>query len=165
MLPRSSGTTGKPSSDFQMRLFYRKIWEKTKSASDRLFVIHNPNSSIKNPSFSSSKIDYLKYWLKYLTKVFAKKDFPSFILPKNAQSRQSEDSPITRGEVKSAIQVLKNLKASGIDEVTNEDIKHIELLKPNTIHFVLQKIWGFRNLPRQLSKIKDKPFSQNRQTR
>ena len=111
----------------KMRLFYRKIRENTKRASDPQFVIHNPNATIKNPVFSSTKSDFLKYWLKYLTKVFAKKDFPAFIFPKNVQSGQSEENPLARSEVKSAIQLLKNLKASGFDEVTNEDIKLIEL--------------------------------------
>ena len=50
-------------------------------------------------------------------------------------------------EVKSAIQMIKNFKAPGFDEITNEDIKIIEYLKPDLIHSVLQRIWESETCP------------------
>ena len=37
---------------------------------------------------------------------------------------------------------LKNMKAAGIDEITNEDIKLIEQIKPGLILTVPNKIWA-----------------------
>ena len=46
-----------------------------------------------------------------------------------------------------AIKSLKNLKAAGMDEITNEDIRLIDKIKPELIHTVLQKIWVEENCP------------------
>ena len=42
---------------------------------------------------------------------------------------------------------LKNMKAAGIDEITDEDIKLIEQIKPGLIHTVLNKIWVEKKCP------------------
>ena len=44
-------------------------------------------------------------------------------------------------EVSRAIKTLKNLKAAGVDEITNEEIKLIENLRPGLILGILQRIW------------------------
>ena len=48
--------------------------------------------------------------------------------------------------------MLKNLKAAGIDEITNEDIKLIEYLKPDLIQSVLNKIWETDTCPDEFRK-------------
>ena len=48
---------------------------------------------------------------------------------------------VTEGEVICAIKELKNLKAAGVDEITNEDLKYIEQLRPRMILNILQGIW------------------------
>ena len=53
----------------------------------------------------------------------------------------SLDKPLTEAEVCRAIKSLKNMKAAGLDEITNEDIKLIQNLRPGLIHTVLQKLW------------------------
>ena len=42
---------------------------------------------------------------------------------------------------------FKNMKAAGIDEITNEDIKQIEQIKPGLILTVLNKIWVEEKCP------------------
>ena len=39
------------------------------------------------------------------------------------------------------------MKAAGLDEITNEDIKLIENLQPGLIHAVLQKFWKDEKCP------------------
>ena len=39
------------------------------------------------------------------------------------------------------------MKAAGLDEITNEDIKLIENLRPELIHIVLQKMWDMESCP------------------
>ena len=46
-----------------------------------------------------------------------------------------------------AISELKNNKAAGIDEITNEDIKLIEEIKPGLILSVFSLIWQFEKCP------------------
>ena len=71
---------------------------------------------------------------------FSHQNFPKFKSPQNTSYSQSADQVLSRMEVKSAIQMMKNFKAPGFDEITNEDIKLIEYLKPDLIHSVLLRI-------------------------
>ena len=71
--------------------------------------------------------------------------------------------------------MMKNFKAPGFDEITNEEIKLIEHIKPDLIHSVLQRIWEsetcpdeFRRSiiylfpkPSKLGKEKDHRFQKN----
>ena len=57
------------------------------------------------------------------------------------------DNPLTETEVRLAIKSIKNMKAAGLDEIINEDIKLIEILRPGLIHIVLQKIWEAEKCP------------------
>ena len=136
----------------RMKLFYKKVKERTDPASNPTFVIRNPDSLGNQDLYSTTKKQYLDFWTRYLEKTFAR-DYPktpkhSGGLPHFLSQTQSNnyatqshfDKPLTEIEVCLAIKTLKNLKAAGPDEVTNEDIKLIEELQPGLIHIVLQKI-------------------------
>ena len=134
-----------------MRLFYRKIQEKTKISSDPSFVVWDSKSSTSDPVFSSTKEEFLGYWVHYLTDIFAQAESQVFktlrkVNPENARLN------LLKSEVISSIQVLKNLKAAGIDEITNEDIKLTEKLKPDLIHAILSRIWVSETCPEEFRK-------------
>ena len=131
----------------KIRLFYKEIRMKSKNLSDPSFVIWNPKSDTSNPVFSSNKEDYLEFWTQYLTKAFSNQDFPKFKAPEKIPSSDNADQPLNKTEINSAIQMMKNFKAPGFDEITNEDIKLIEHLKPDLIHSVLQRIWESETCP------------------
>ena len=50
------------------------------------------------------------------------------------------DKDLTKTEVCLAMKALKNMKAAGMDEITNEDIKLIDNIRPGIIHTALQKL-------------------------
>ena len=134
-----------------MRLFYSKIQEKTKISSDPSFVVWDSKSSKSDPVFSSTKEEFLEYWVHYLTDIFAQAESQVFktlrkVNPENARLN------LLKSEVISSIQVLKNLKAAGIDEITNEDIKLTEKLKPDLIHAILSRIWVSETCPEEFRK-------------
>ena len=59
--------------------------------------------------------------------------------------------------------MMKNFKAPGFDEITNEDIKLIEHLKPDLIHTVLECIWEPEIYPDEFANqlfIYSKPANQ-----
>ena len=145
----------------KMRLFYKKVKERTHPQTNPTFVIHNPDSPHDNTIFSCTKQEYLNFWEKYLGRTFANTSDNAFNaipkLPKlsilrfpkkTSNSPQTDmDNPLTETEVRLAIKSLKNMKAAGLDEITNEDIKLIEMLRPGLIHTVLQKIWEAEKCP------------------
>ena len=65
---------------------------------------------------------------------------------------ENKNLNLLKSEVISSIQVLKNLKAAGIDEITNEDIKLVEKLKPDLIHAILNRIWVSETCPEEFRK-------------
>ena len=138
----------------KMRLFYKKVKEHSNPDTNPTFVIHNPGSLPNKPVYSTTKHEYLNFWETYLKKTFgfASKTIchkpkllssPNWMLQnKKFDCPQTDlDKPLAVSEVCSAIMTLKNMKAAGRDEITNEDIKLIENLRPGHIHIVLQKIW------------------------
>ena len=145
----------------KMRLFYKKVKERTSPKSNPTFVIRNPNSLDTRAIYSTTKEEYLNFWTMYLEKTFAC-EYPIISYPMKGVPRspsllhlnkccpQSDmNKPLTKAEVCSAIETLKNLKAAGLDEVTNEDIKLIENLRPGLIHIVLLKIWEDEKCPKE----------------
>ena len=130
-----------------MRKFYAAIKRKTSSKIENSFVIWNPKSTREKPSFSATKKEYLECWAQYLEKKFANTSEKKFIPPKNSMSNETNNKLITENEVQLAIWSLKNLKAPGIDEITNEDIKLIQNLKPSLIQECLQVIWSEEKSP------------------
>ena len=131
----------------KMRTFYAKIRKKTKNIIDPSFVIWDPNSPRENPSFSSTKDEYLEYWVRYMEITFEHNTIATFRTPMNCTFSIKQDSPLGKEEVKNAINMLKNLKAAGVDEITNEDIKLIESLRPDLILSILQKMWTEERCP------------------
>ena len=143
----------------KMRLFYKKVKEHTNPITNPIFVIHNPDSLPNNPTYSTTREDYLNFWKKYLEITFGSaanntdnhkpRNSSNWMLEnKKSDSSQSElDKPLAGSEVGLAIKTLKNMKAAGLDEITNEDIKLIENLKPGLIHAVLQKFWKDEKCP------------------
>ena len=134
-----------------MRAFYHEVKKKTNPPADPTYVIWNPDSSKISPSFSSTKVEYLEYWAKYLEKTFQNNSISSFNERPREQSSSKEDQ-LTESEVVRAIKELKNLKAAGIDEITNEDIKMVENLSPGLILNVLQCIWIQEDCPESFRK-------------
>ena len=124
-----------------MRTFYSKIIKKTNKTIDPSFVIWDPDSPRENPKFSSTKVEYLEYWVRYMEITFAHNMTTTFTIPKNSIFSIKQDGPLKKEEVKNAINLLKNHKAAGVDEITNEDIKLIESLRPGLIFSILQKMW------------------------
>ena len=110
-------------------------------------MIKDPYSHVATPSFSTTKDEYLEFWAKYMEKTFAHKPIPTFKPPKDYIYSKEQDGPLIKEEVMLAITMLKNLKAAGVDEITNEDIKFIENLKPGIILGTLQKIWMEETCP------------------
>ena len=137
----------------KMREFYRVIKRKTTPQADLSLVIWDHNSGRGNPSFSANKEDYLEHWASYLELKFAKSMNTNFSnhLNFNLISDNSQDRLITKKEVQFAILSLKNLKAPGIDEITNEDIKLIQNLKPGVILDCLQEVWIKEKIPKEFS--------------
>ena len=144
----------------KMRLFYRKIKKKPQAATNPTFVIWNPDSCPKNPTFSNCKDEYIGFWTRYLEKVFAQhsplninlvdKYPPSLSHPYSDNVASSVlDKLIPLSEVQKAIDSLKNWKAAGLDEITNEDIKLVGAIEPDIILKVLQKIWKDELCPEQ----------------
>ena len=144
----------------KMRLFYKKIKMRTQINTNSILVIRNPDSTPNQSYYSSTKEEYLNFWTRYLEKTFAcapsckpeltLRPVLSFnVLRDKSNSLQlsSLDQPLTRNEVSSAINSLKNMKAAGLDEITNEDIKLIDNLRPELIHLVLQKMWNMESCP------------------
>ena len=147
----------------KMSLFYRKVRERTESVTNPTFVIHNPDSPKDQPTYSTTKEEYINFWTCYLEKTF--KQAPTHGTQKTwdlsnpqtemypikapPQPQPSLDKPFSISEVFMAIKSLKNLKAAGIDEITNEDIRLIETIKPELIHTVLKKIWVEENCPQE----------------
>ena len=145
----------------KIRKFYSKIKQKTAPKTENSFVIWNNKSTRESPSFSATKKDYLEWWAQYLEMKFANSSDATFIPPPNSKPKDINGKPITEREVHSAIQCLKNFKAPGIDEITNEDIKLIQMLKPSLILDCLQVIWKEEKCPREfrhaLIKLFPKP--------
>ena len=137
----------------KMRLFYRKVKERTKPRTNPTFVIRNPDSPIKHPIFSTTKKEFINFWTRYLEKTFERpsnqftketwdSSQPLVQLHLNKPSPHSSlDKPLTKAEVCMAIKSLKGMKAAGLDEITNEDIKLIENIRPGLIHTILLKLW------------------------
>ena len=125
----------------KMRAFYHAVKKKTTPPTDPTFVIWNPDSPEKNPNFSSTKEEYLEYWARYLEKIFHCTSTSTFNQQSIDQSTNTQNQPLTNDELERAIKGLKNLKAAGIDEITNEDIKIVESLKPGLVLNILQRIW------------------------
>ena len=59
---------------------------------------------------------------------------------------------LTQDEVQRAIKKLKNWKAAGNDEITNEDIKLVESLRPGLVLNILQLLWENEICPEQFKK-------------
>ena len=143
----------------KMRLFYQKVKERTKPLTNPTFVIRNPDSRASNPTYSTTRNEYINFWTGYLEKTFERttnrfaretwdSSHPLLKLHPNEPSSQSSlDKPLTKAEVFMAIKTLKSMKAAGLDEITNEDIKLIENLRPGLIHTVLLKLWEEENCP------------------
>ena len=125
----------------KMRKLYREVKKKTTNPSDPSYVIWNPKSPTSDPSFSSTKQEYLNNWAYYLETTFCMPSFPDFSISGSIPSCPNQDKPISSKEVSSAIKTLKNLKAAGVDEITNEEIKYIEGLRPALVLNILQGIW------------------------
>ena len=135
-----------------MRAFYQEVEKKAKLQKDPTYVIWNPESSKKNPTFSATNEEFLEYWARYLDKAFHGTPGPIFSHPSCAQSSKNQGKPLTSGEVEIAIQCLKNFKAAGIDEVRNEDIKLVENLCPGLVFNILQNIWMQEICPEKFKK-------------
>ena len=149
----------------KMRLFYKKIKMRTQTNTNYILVIRDRDSTRNHSYYSSKKEEYLKFWTRYIEKTLACAPFcnpqltlrpilSSNVLRDKANSLQlsSLDQPLTRIEVSSAINSLKNMKAAGLDEITNEDIKLIDSLRPELIHLVLLKMWNMESCPAGFSK-------------
>ena len=136
----------------KMRLFYARIRKKTNSIIDPFFVIWDPNSIRETPNFSSTNVEYLDFWVKYLKKTFVNNSIVTFTPPENPTIIMKQDSPLKMEEVRSAIIMLKNRKAAGVDMISNEDIKLIESLRPGLIFCTLQKMWIEERCPDDFRK-------------
>ena len=66
----------------KMSLFYRKVRERTESVTNPTFVIHNPDSPKDQPTYSTTKEEYINFWTCYLEKTF--KLLPPMVLKKPA---------------------------------------------------------------------------------
>ena len=66
---------------------------------------------------------------------------------KNQYRDNNMDKDLTKTEVCLAMKALKNMKATGMDEITNEDIKLIDNIRPGIIHTALQKLWENETSP------------------
>ena len=138
----------------KMRLFYKKLKERTNPHTNPTYVIRNPDTPDNQDLYSTTKQEYLEFWTRFLEKKFACESLQSSDYNKemsqlfrqmqcNGYSHCSDmDGPLTKSEVGFAIKTLKNLKAAGIDEFTNEDIKLIEDLTPGLIHIWFCKEYG-----------------------
>ena len=145
----------------KMRLFYKKVKENTNPDTNPIFVIHNPDSPPNNPVYARNKHEYLNFWEQYLVKTFRSASdsigdhmprlstsSKSMLQNKKSHCSQSDlDKPLAASEVCLAIKTLKNMKAVGLDEITNEDIKLIEALRPGLIHIVVRKFWESEKCP------------------
>ena len=132
----------------KMRKFYREVKKKTTEPKDPTFVIWNPISRKENPSFSKTKAEYLENWAIYLEKTFSNAGVETDSrYPTSKVSSPSQDYPIANRELINAMNDLKNMKAAGIDDITNADIKLIEQTKPGLILTVLNKIWVEEKCP------------------
>ena len=123
-------------------------------------MIRDTDSKPNNSVYSTTKDEYQKFWTRYLEKTFARDRFcnleftPRSTSPFNrikykTNSIQSFNlnKQLTKIEVSSAIKSLKNMKAAGLDEITNEDIKLIDCVRPSLILSVLQKMWEMESCP------------------
>ena len=145
----------------KMRIFYKKVKERTSPKTNPTFVIRNPNSPDTQAIYSTTKEEYLNFWTMYLKKTFAREHSntsnPIEGVPRSLSvmhlnkrfSLSGMNKPLTKAEVWSAVVTLKNLKDAGLDEVTNEDLKLIENLRPGLIHLILQKIWEDEKCPEE----------------
>ena len=145
----------------KMRLFYKIVKERTQPQTNPTYVICNPSSSRNSFTYSTTKEEYLNFWGMYLENKFSspslenaksQMSFPptsSLMYPMPTPSQSSMDRPLTMNEVSMAIKKLKNMKAAGMDEITNEDIKLIEKFRPNLIYAALQRLWRNETCPSQ----------------
>ena len=132
----------------KMRKFYEEVKKKTVEPKDPSFVIWDPNSSDKRPTFSSTALEYRENWARYLERTFAKSTCPPFVANKDDHC-QKQDDPIKTEEITKAINDLKNLKAAGMDGITNEDIKLIDHMKPGLLFTILNGIWEEEKCPEE----------------
>ena len=146
----------------KMRTFYQKIKMQNQNSTNPSFVIRDPDSTNEDKVYSSTKKGYLHFWSRYLEKTFAQAQFcdikvikrfgyPPSMTKVNDHSHplSNWDKPLSLLEVSQAIKSLKNMKAAGLDEITNEDIKLIDNLRPGLIHSLLQKIWDAEICPNE----------------
>ena len=147
----------------KMRQFYKKVKERTQPGTNKTLVIHNPESSNHNPYYSSTCDEYLKFWTRYLEMKFANSSsipcghsrmhlYSSLKRIKSKPCDSNMDKDLTKSEVCLAIRTLKNMKTAGMDEITNEDIKLIENIRPGIIHTALQKLWMNETSPSEFQQ-------------
>ena len=59
----------------KMRLFYQKVKERTKPFTNPSFVIRNPDSPTSNPTYSTTRNEYINFWTRYLEKTFERSTY------------------------------------------------------------------------------------------
>ena len=139
----------------KMRLFYKKVKGKTKNKQNPTYVIHDPKTPLKNPTFSTNKMEFLNFWKEYYENIFKTTDLPDYQPPSNASPISSFDKPLTIVEVQSAINSVsshKRHKAPGFDEITNEDLRFINNINPSIIFIILKNIWETEKCPLEFKR-------------
>ena len=139
----------------KMRLFYRRVKEKTTIKPKPTYVIHDPNTSLGNPTFSKSRNEFLCFWRDYFENIFKTSKKWKFKYPANKPDAYSIDVPLTMEEVERAMNTIstrKRNKAPGFDEITNEDLQYIYEIKPTLIFKILQNIWKTGECPSEFKQ-------------
>ena len=96
--------------------------------------------------------EYLTNWAKYLEANFSQPKITTSTHTPNIHTSEAQDGPITNSKVDHAIQKLKNHKAAGFDEITYEDVKLVNKLKPGLVRNILQECWQNERSPENFHK-------------